>query len=93
MEIFPEFMQRPLELQIAGRQRSPEPILEDERLMDGLQKRILTEKPVQTLQAGEDDRERARFKAQLFRFMRVGCDLEALDLPPVVPNEKAQPRL
>jgi len=41
MEIFPEFMQRLLKIQSALRQRSPELILEDERLMDGLQKRIL----------------------------------------------------
>lgn len=63
MESFAELMQRLLEIQSGGRQRSPELIAEDERLMDGLQKRILTEKPVQTLQAGEHGAERARFKA------------------------------
>jgi hypothetical protein len=38
------------ELQSGGRQRSPELIAEDERLMDGLQKRNLAGKPPQTVQ-------------------------------------------
>jgi len=39
MENFAELMQRLLEVQSGGRQRSPELIAEDARLMDGLQKR------------------------------------------------------
>jgi hypothetical protein len=39
MEDFAELMQRLLEIQSSGRQRSPELIAEDARLMDGLQKR------------------------------------------------------
>ena len=45
MENFAELMQRLLEIQSGGRQRSPELIAEDERLMDGLQKRNLAGKP------------------------------------------------
>jgi hypothetical protein len=41
MEDFVELTQRLLEIQSGGRQRSPELIAEDERLMDGLQKRSL----------------------------------------------------
>jgi len=36
MENFDELMQRLLEIQSGGRQRSPELIAEDERLMDAL---------------------------------------------------------
>jgi hypothetical protein len=39
MENFAELMQRLLEIQSGGRQRSPELIAEDERLMDALRKR------------------------------------------------------
>jgi hypothetical protein len=39
MENFAELMQRLLEIQSGGRQRSPELIAEDERLMDSLQKK------------------------------------------------------
>jgi hypothetical protein len=39
METFAELMQRLLEIQSGGRQRSTELIAEDTRLMDGLQKR------------------------------------------------------
>jgi hypothetical protein len=45
MEDFTELMQRLLEIQSGGRQRGPQPIEEDERLMDGLQKRNLAGKP------------------------------------------------
>jgi hypothetical protein len=45
MENFAELMQRLLEIQSGGRQRSPELIAEDERLMDGLQKKTLAGKP------------------------------------------------
>jgi hypothetical protein len=44
MEDFAELMQRLLEIQSGGRQRSPELIAEDERLMDRLRKRDLTGK-------------------------------------------------
>jgi len=47
MEDLAELMQRLLEIQSGGRQRSPELIAEDERLMDGLQKRYLAGKPPQ----------------------------------------------
>ena len=42
MENFAELMQRLLEIQSGGRQRSPELIAEDARLMDGLQKRMIS---------------------------------------------------
>jgi hypothetical protein len=38
MEDFAELMQRLLEIQSGGRQRSPELIAEDERLMDALRR-------------------------------------------------------
>jgi hypothetical protein len=41
MENLAELMQRLLEIQSGGRQRSPELIAEDERLMDRLQNRTL----------------------------------------------------
>jgi hypothetical protein len=49
MENLAELMQRLLEIQSGGRQRSPELIAEDERLMDGLQKRNLAGRPPQGL--------------------------------------------
>jgi hypothetical protein len=52
MENFAELMQRLLEIQSGGRQRSPELIEEDARLMDRLQKRILAGKP--TLRLSQD---------------------------------------
>jgi hypothetical protein len=42
---FAELMQRLLEIQSGGRHRSPELVAEDERLIDGLQKRILPTSP------------------------------------------------
>jgi hypothetical protein len=57
MENFVELTQRLLEIQSGGRQRSPELIEEDERLMDSLQKRNLRGKPSQ------DCPEQAQFKA------------------------------
>jgi hypothetical protein len=45
---FTQLMQRLLEIQSGGRQRSPELIAEDERLMDDLQKRDLAGKPPPT---------------------------------------------
>jgi hypothetical protein len=50
MENLVELMQRLLEIQSGGRQRSPELIAEDERLMDGLEKKHLAGKPTQTVQ-------------------------------------------
>ena len=54
MENFAELMQRLLEIQSSGRQRSPELIAEDERLMDGLQKRNLAGVPTQTVKPSQD---------------------------------------
>ncbi len=45
MENFAELIQRLLEIQSGGRQRSPQLIAEDERLMDDLQKRSLAGGP------------------------------------------------
>ena len=63
MEDFAELMQRLLEIQSGGRKRSPELIAEDERLMDGLQKRSLAGKPAQRVELSQDRSERVRFKA------------------------------
>jgi len=61
MERFAELMQRLLEIQSGGRQRSPELIAEDERLMDGLNvKRHLAEKSTQTVKVSPDSRERTQ---------------------------------
>jgi hypothetical protein len=60
MQHFGELMQRLREIQSGGRQRSPKLIAEDERLMDGLQKRDLAGKPTQTVNRSP---ERARFQA------------------------------
>lgn len=54
MENFAELKQRLLEIQSGGRHRSPELVAEDERLIDGLQKRILAEKsPAMKLGVGD----------------------------------------
>jgi hypothetical protein len=47
MENIAELIQRLLEIQSGGRQRSPELVAEDERLMDGLQKRNLAGRSIQ----------------------------------------------
>jgi hypothetical protein len=52
MENFAELMQRLLEVQSGGRQRSPELIAEDERLIEGL--RSLAGKSAQTVKLGQD---------------------------------------
>ena len=52
-----------LEIQSGGRQRSPQRIEEDERLMDGPQKRTLAGQPTQTVRLSQDSAERVRFKA------------------------------
>jgi hypothetical protein len=63
MEELAELMQRLLEIQSGGRQRRPEPIAEDERLRDGLRKRSLAGKPLQTVRLSQDSPERMRFEA------------------------------
>jgi hypothetical protein len=63
MEDFTELMQRLLEIQSGGRQRSPQRIEEDERLMDGSQKRSLAGQATQTVKLSQDSPERARFRA------------------------------
>jgi hypothetical protein len=55
MENFAELMQRLLEIQSGGRQRSPELIEEDARLMDRLQKRTLA--GPQTVRLSQDSQE------------------------------------
>jgi hypothetical protein len=63
MENFAHLMRRLLEIQSGGRERSPELVAEDERLMDGLQKRNLAEEPPQSVELSQDSPERMRFKA------------------------------
>jgi hypothetical protein len=63
MENLADLMQRLLEIQSGGRQRSPELIAEDERLMDGLRKRHLAGKPAATVKLSQDNPERMRFGA------------------------------
>ncbi len=50
MENLTELMQRLLENQSGGTQRSAKLIAEDERLMDDLRQRILAGKPTQTVE-------------------------------------------
>jgi hypothetical protein len=61
MEDFAELMQRLLEIQGGGRQRSPKLIAEDEQLMDALRTRNLSGKPPQTVPS-QDNPERTRLK-------------------------------
>ena len=49
MEDFGQLMRRLLEIQNGGRQSNPELIAEDERLMEGLQKRNVVAMPAQTV--------------------------------------------
>lgn len=63
MEYFAELMQRLLEIQSGGRQRSPEVVAEDERLIDRLRKRDLAGKLPQPVQLSQNKSEPARFKA------------------------------
>jgi hypothetical protein len=62
MENLTDLIQRLLEIQSGDRQRSPELIAEDDRLVDGLQKRNLARKSVQAVQLSQDDPKRARFE-------------------------------
>ena len=48
-----DLMQRLMELQSGGRHRSSELLAEDERLMDGLQKRNLAEKSALATRVGQ----------------------------------------
>ena len=63
MENIAELIQRLLEIQSGGRERSPELIAEDERLMDGLQKRNLAGRAPQTLKLSPDSQLQERFQA------------------------------
>jgi hypothetical protein len=65
MENLVDLMQRLLEIQSesGGRQRSPQLIAEDERLMNGLRERSLAGKPPQTVRLSQDSPERTRFEA------------------------------
>jgi hypothetical protein len=62
METLAELMQRLLEIQSGGRQRSAALIAEDERLINGLQRKILAEKPTATVRLCQNSPERTRFK-------------------------------
>jgi hypothetical protein len=57
MQRFAELILRLLEIQSSGRQRSPELIEEDERLMDGLQKRYQARKSPQRMELSPDSPE------------------------------------
>jgi hypothetical protein len=63
MENLAALMQRLLEIQSGGRQRSPELIAEaeDERLRDGPRKRRLAGKPTARVNLSQDGPERMRF--------------------------------
>jgi hypothetical protein len=54
MENVADLIERLLEIQSGGRQRSPELIVEDERLMDRLQNRNLAGKPTQATMLSQD---------------------------------------
>ena len=62
MEDFGQLMRRLLEIQSGGRQSNPALVTEDERLMEGLQKRNVVAKPAQTIKLSLAS-ERAQFKA------------------------------
>jgi len=65
MEHFAELMQRLLEIQSGERPRSPELIAEDDRLMDGLKQRLLSEKPPQTVKLAQTARSGRDLKLNL----------------------------
>jgi hypothetical protein len=62
MEDFGQLMRRLLEIQSGGRQSNPELIAEDERLMEGLQKRNVVARPAQTVKLSQAS-ERKQFEA------------------------------
>jgi hypothetical protein len=59
MEDFGTLMQRLLEIQSGGRQRSPKLMAEDKRLMADLQKKYLAAKPPKTELLGQQGPEQA----------------------------------
>jgi len=63
MENFAELMQRLLEFQSDGSQRSPQLIAEDRQLMNDLRKRNLAGNSTQTVKLSPDGRVRERLKA------------------------------
>ncbi len=63
MENFAELMQRLLEIQSGGRQRSPELIEKDDRLMIRLKKRTLAGTARQMVKLSQDGRVGERFTA------------------------------
>jgi len=65
MEHFAELMQRLLEIQSGERPRRPELIAEDDRLMDGLKQRLLSEKPPQTVKLAQTARSGRDLKLNL----------------------------
>ena len=62
MENISELIQRLLELQSGGRQRSQKLIAEDKRLMDDLQKRNLAGRLPETVRFGQDNPVQLRMK-------------------------------
>jgi hypothetical protein len=62
MEDFGQLMRRLLEIQSGGRQSNPELIAEDERLMEGPQKRNVVARPAQTVKLSQAS-EREQFEA------------------------------
>jgi len=61
MENFAELMQRLLEIQSGGKQRSPKLIEEDRRLIYLLRKRTLAGKPPRTVKLSQESTEQTRF--------------------------------
>ena len=62
MDSYAELMQRLLEIQSGGRERSRKLIAEDDLLIDGLQKRIRAGKPPQSVDVGQNGPERLDLK-------------------------------
>lgn len=62
MEDFGQLMRRLLEIQSGGRKSNPELIAEDERLIEGLQKRNVVARPAQTVKLSQA-LEREQFEA------------------------------
>ena len=62
MEDFAELMQRLLEIQSGGRQRSPKLTAEDERSLEHLQKGTLMRKPPQPVHPAQGSSTRIPFK-------------------------------
>jgi hypothetical protein len=62
MEYFAELVQRLVEIQSGGRQRSPKLIAEDARLMAGLRERNLAGKSAQTATDSQSGSVQAQFQ-------------------------------